>query len=93
MPTKVRAAYIDQVKKDTQITASLEPFKTGRDSRIGGAVDDYFNYIEGKRKPTGGFEKYAQVKDRALRDADQIARDLMLTGKFDASEVNELTSI
>ena len=91
MPTSVRAAFIDQVKKDTQITASLEPFKTGRDSRIGGAVDDHFNYIEGKRKPSGGFEKHAQVKDRALRDADQIARDLMLTGKFDASEVNELT--
>ena len=91
MPTSVRAAFTDQIKKDVEITASLAPFKNGRDSRIGGAVDDYFNYIEGKSKPTGGFEKHAQVKDRALRDADQIARDLMLTGKFDASEVNELT--
>ena len=90
MPTSVRAAFIDQVKKDTEITAGLSAFQPGGNTRIKGAVDDYYNYIEGKTRPSGGYEKHAQVVDRASRDYPQIYRDLMLTGKYSESDANEL---
>lgn len=83
MPTSVRAAYRDQVKKDTDITAASQDVTSRANKRIEGSVNDQFQYTEGKTKPSGGYEKYARVLDRAQRDYQTVFRSLMLSGKFD----------
>ena len=89
MPTSVRAAYRDQVKQDTDITAASQDFTSGANKRIEGQVNEKFEYEEGKRKPTGGYEKYARVLERAQRDYQKRFRSLMLSGKFDAEGAHE----
>lgn len=89
MPQSVRAAYIDQVKQDTSITSAGESFTSGANRRIQGAVNDRFQYQEGKTKPTGGFEKYERVLERAQRDYQKQFRQLMLSGKVDAEGAHE----
>lgn len=90
MPTSVRAAYIDQVRKDTQITAASQDLTSGANKRIQGAVNDKFQYEEGVTKPTGGFEKYSRVLDRAQRDYQTQFRTLMLSGKYaDPNDAHE----
>ena len=83
MPTSVRAAYRDQVKRDTDITAASQETTSRANRRITGAVNDQFQYEEGKTKPTGGYEKYERVLGRAQRDYQTQFRSLMLSGKFD----------
>ena len=83
MPTSVRAAYRDQVKRDTDITAASQETTSRANRRITGAVNDQFQYEEGKTKPTGGYEKYERVLGRAQRDYQTQFRNLMLSGKFD----------
>ena len=89
MPTSVRAAYRDQVKRDTDITAASQGFTSGANKRIEGQVNEKFEYEEGKKKPTGGYEKYARVLERAQRDYQKRFRSLMLSGKFDAEGAHE----
>jgi muramidase (phage lysozyme) len=89
MPQSVRAAYIDQVKQDASITSAGESFTSGANRRIQGAVNDRFQYQEGKTKPTGGFAKYERVLDRAQRDYQTQFRQLMLSGKVDAEGAHE----
>ena len=83
MPTSVRAAYRDQVKRDSDITAASQETTSRANRRITGAVNDQFQYEEGKTKPTGGYEKYERVLGRAQRDYQTQFRNLMLSGKFD----------
>ena len=83
MPTSVRAAYRDQVRQDTDITAASQETTSRANRRITGAVNDQFQYEEGKTKPTGGYEKYERVLGRAQRDYQTQFRNLMLSGKFD----------
>lgn len=83
MPTSVRAAYRDQVKRDSDITAASQETTSRANRRITGAVNDQFQYEEGKTKPTGGYEKYERVLGRAQRDYQTQFRSLMLSGKFD----------
>jgi muramidase (phage lysozyme) len=83
MPTSVRAAYRDQVKRDSDITAASQETTSSANRRITGAVNDQFQYEEGKTKPTGGYEKYERVLGRAQRDYQTQFRNLMLSGKFD----------
>lgn len=83
MPTSVRAAYRDQVKRDTDITAASQETTSRANRRITGAVNDQFQYEEGKTKPTGGYEKYERVLGRAQRDYQTQFRNLMLSGKFE----------
>ena len=83
MPTSVRAAYRDQVKRDSDITAASQETTSRANRRITGAVNDKFQYEEGKTKPTGGYEKYERVLGRAQRDYQTQFRNLMLSGKFD----------
>ena len=90
MPTSVRAAYRDQVKRDTDITAASQETTSSANRRITGAVNDQFQYEEGKTKPTGGYEKYERVLGRAQRDYQTQFRNLMLSGKFDnANDAHE----
>ena len=90
MPTSVRAAYRDQVKRDTDITAASQETTSRANRRITGAVNDQFQYEEGKTKPTGGYEKYERVLGRAQRDYQTQFRNLMLSGKFDnANDAHE----
>ena len=90
MPTSVRAAYRDQVKRDTDITAASQETTSRANRRITGAVNDKFQYEEGKTKPTGGYEKYERVLGRAQRDYQTQFRNLMLSGKFDnANDAHE----
>ena len=89
MPQSVRAAYIDQVKQDASITSAGQSFTTGANRRIQGAVNDKFQYQEGKTKPTGGFAKYERVLERAQRDYQTQFRQLMLSGKVDAEGAHE----
>lgn len=83
MPTSVRAAFRDQVKKDTDITAASQETTSRANRRITGAVNDQFQYEEGNTKPTGGYERYERVLGRAQRDYQTQFRSLMLSGKFD----------
>tara|TARA_Y100000592_G_C5468801_1_gene318217 strand:- start:1 stop:2493 length:2493 start_codon:yes stop_codon:yes gene_type:complete len=83
MPTSVRAAYRDQVKRDSDITAASQETTSRANRRITGAVNDQFQYEEGKTKPTGGYEKYERVLGRAQRDYQTQFRSLMQSGKFD----------
>lgn len=85
MPTSVRAAYRDQVKRDSDITAASQETTSSANRRITGAVNDQFQYEEGKTKPTGGYERYERVLGRAQRDYQTQFRNLMLSGKFDDS--------
>ena len=89
MPQSVRAAYIDQVKQDASITSAGQSFTSGANRRIQGAVNDKFQYQEGKTKPTGGFAKYERVLERAQRDYQTQFRQLMLSGKVDAEGAHE----
>ena len=90
MPTSVRAAYRDQVRRDTDITAASRETTASANRRIVGAVNDKFQYEEGKTKPTGGYEKYERVLGRAQRDYQTQFRNLMLSGKFDnANDAHE----
>ena len=89
MPQSVRASYIDQVKKDASITSAGQSFTSGANRRIQGAVNDKFQYQEGKTKPTGGFAKYERVLERAQRDYQRQFRQLMLSGKVDAEGAHE----
>ena len=89
MPTSVRAAYRDQVKRDSDITSASQDFTSGANKRIEGQVNEKFEYEEGKKKPTGGYEKYARVLERAQRDYQKRFRSLMLSGKFDAEGAHE----
>ena len=82
MPTSVRAAYRDQVKRDSDITAASQQTTSSANRRITGAVNDKFQYEEGKTKPTGGYEKYERVLGRAQRDYQTQFRNLMLSGKY-----------
>jgi hypothetical protein len=83
MPTSVRAAYRDQVKRDSDITAASQEVTSRANKRIEGSVNDQFQYEEGRTKPAGGYEKYARVLDRAQRDYQTQFRALMLSGKYD----------
>ena len=83
MPTSVRAAYRDQVKRDSDITAASQDVTSRANKRIEGSVNDQFQYEEGRTKPAGGYEKYARVLDRAQRDYQTQFRALMLSGKYD----------
>ena len=89
MPQSVRAAYRDQVKQDTSITTAGQGFTSGANRRIQGAVNDKFQYEEGKKKPTGGYANYERVLERAQRDYQTQFRQLMLSGKVDAEGAHE----
>lgn len=90
MPTSVRAAYIDQVKKDTEITSAGQDFTSGANKRIEGKLKVKTQFEEGKTSPVGGFEEYQRVLDRAQRDYQREFRSLMLSGKYDAESAYEL---
>ena len=90
MPTSVRAAYIDQVRKDTEITSAGQDFTTGANKRIEGKLKVKTQFEEGKTSPVGGFEEYQRVLDRAQRDYQREFRSLMLSGKYDAESAYEL---
>ena len=90
LPTSVRAAYIDQVKDDTAISAASQQFTSSADKRIEGKLKVKTQFEEGKTSPVGGFEEYQRVLDRAQRDYQREFRSLMLSGKYDAESAYEL---
>ena len=90
----VSAAVANQfeaaVKEDESIANAPSEFKTEADKRITGQVSDFYNYTEGKNRPSGGMETYETVLTRSKQAYDRYFAANIRTGKYSQQEAHEL---
>lgn len=86
----VALQFAAAVKEDESIANAPSEFKTEADKRITGQVSDFYNYTEGKNRPSGGMETYETVLTRSKQAYDRYFAANIRTGKYSQQEAHEL---